>query len=431
MRNGLKQNYIYEEPLVLDDFSDVSGWNLNITGGLTVERNDNTAYIKNGSHSLKLTVPAGGSGSVQKAINIPFKSLNNTEYWVYVEDFQAISSVGLTFTNLDVGQNNWAINACYGGNRSNDNWSPKWNKMKSGISERYPLIQDVYGTSPFYSMGSINPSYTAKQMKLSVAMKAGKTTNVYISPICYNEKSKGKVILTFDEVIKNSTAYINTVLPKLDSYGWKGTFGSVLDSVISTDSVDFLKQLKADGHAVIGSTTTEVGEGGTFSSLDASKVPGYILPWMAKYKEWGLDYEHMYLKGNFGTGENAPYNPNTVEAVRACGIKTARTIIGVPDTNPPSDLLWLKCFFLSAYSDLTWFKSSIKQAILSDKLVILGWHSDLSHFTALADFIKTYVDLGYCDVVTQVDYYLDLIGSRRIEQDRTAVDRTAVDRTTV
>lgn len=348
-------NYSIDGINPFEDFESISGWTLSNS---TIEIDDTHAMY---GHAIKFT-NTGNVASMAKSITPVVTPSGLFRIHMYIEDVSKITT-GQSFY-------------CYIDSTTNQT---KYAEFKVTGTKLVNGWQWVDMPISAFTLGG-GEVWTNNRIKLTLifAFVSGQTTNIWIDRMQYVFSARKKIVLTFDDGLKN---LLNYAIPSMDRFGLRSTFYVPPTSVGSSGSymsLSDLRSLSDRGYSVCGHSYDHTN---LTTLADAAAVQSNIEQQIDWFTAAGLIYadQHLHMAYPFGA-----YDPKVVQGALAAGVKTARaTFAGyqVPFFDPiQSSLVAKKAFtipcayVLDSSATLSGAISAIESATSEGPVVVLLGH---------------------------------------------------------
>lgn len=365
----LPQNYQTRDLITVDTFETLSDYVSGGTGGGSTEENSDPAFIRNGSKSIKVTVPASGNRTIDKAINIDFSRAAMWGVWFYVADNNVasiqiyISSVSNFTSHLNVSQ---AIST-----------GPGWKFV-------------IFKRPNWTAAGGETWDTPKVIVRFRVNTNAGGVGVVYWDSAYANAYGRPKVIFTFDDA---SDDHYSEAYAYLETKGLKGVFFVPTDTIGAAQKLTWanLREMHQAGHDIANHTATH-------TDLTTYSTEAEIIADIRRAKD-RLDSEGFRRSSRYLAYPNGGYNSAVVSAVKAAGMSMARSIVGGPEDHVLGllDRWAMRCRSLTPAISQATAKGYIDDAIQNGRTIVLLNHGLvaaapsgnqwlISDFRALVDY---------------------------------------------
>lgn len=169
--------FIINRGIQLDDFNHNNNWVL----GAGIKANDTVNFI-NGTMSLKLTTIGSNSAYITKSINLNLANTTNFVFYIYVNDYTAISKISLYISSSPTFSNYFVVNAIssIASNHGYGGW-----KCISVLPSDFTNVGGDSWSNPMRWIRFMVTSY--------------KTVNVSFASLYKNMMAKSVVLISFDD----------------------------------------------------------------------------------------------------------------------------------------------------------------------------------------------------------------------------------------
>ena len=343
---------------ILEDFESTSGFA--VRGG-TMARD--TAHVKHGSASVKMTVPAGGDAELTRD-NLGWDLSHERgalQLWVYAKSAPLGTSADPWNLGLEVVLSNDTHGDNYFTTVRNCHVHEGWNLLR-------------FSTADWVATGSASWSKPIQRLQLSCpSPDPDRSAELSFDELRLGVRGVMPAFLwTFDD---GYDEIYQDVLPYLSNLGEKGTMYLNTDRVDTGDGNISLAHLQGlyDAGWAIGNHTTDHTDLTAVDQATAAAKISACTTWLISHGFPRAAYHLAY-----------PYNITNVTARAAaaqCGILTARCSGSLNQQLPVDDPLYLNSFSVSDVTPtIEAWSAKIDSAIASGGTLIIGCHDFMAGF---------------------------------------------------
>lgn len=404
-RQSLKDPFIVNDGDLFQDFETVGDWTASGTGAAIVA---DTTLFKTGTQSIKLTTGAGSAGALTKTINETLPDIGVLSYWVYVEDVTKVEGVTIMLSNDSTFTNYFSFLYL-----ASDDKTTKlhdgWNLLTVGKQEWVPHASSNWD----------NPMI---RIRVSVTVVGGNQGVVWVDSVTIRKYTKPKIIFTFDD---GASSVYTEAYPYLQDKGINGT-SYINSSTINTGGFQTTAQL-VEMYNAGWDISNHTQDGTDLTTLTQEQMESTIQTCSEFIARNGMTRRNCHLHVAYPGGN---YNSTTIDAMRATGMVTGRTVREGVESVPLDDNYTIGIRQIVNTTTLAAAKSYVTQAIGSGGTLVLLFHKvvavpgttlewSIADFQALVDYINVLRVGGVLDTMTMTEWY-DGLSSGRTPSDTRA-----------
>lgn len=378
---------------LIDDFEDVNDW---IISGTGASAENDTTIFKYGNQSIKVNATGGNVAWIEKTyISLDTSTENGFSFWFYVHDKAKLNGVALHIT-------------------SGNDYSKRFQKTVTPLFNGWNHV--TLAKSDFYNYDE-SWDNTMVRVRLGTAPQAGEDVSVNVDDLRFGIVAKPKVIITFDDCIRNQ---FTKAYPLLASNGQRAVLFPPTSFVGNfwRLTLEDLKELQAAGWDICNHTVSHL----------------YLSMVSQAEMEAEIDGGYDWLVAN-GFGQTAKffaypgcyYNDDVIAKLKERHV-LARICTPIPRTHFQvenyHDLQFkLNGFPVTNTTSVATVEAAIDRLIEGGGQLSLLFHDIVTYpredlapgqynvddFQAISDYLKSKQDAGLLEVITYSDYYNELV----------------------